>query len=173
LLVAGLSSLPLSSVLTAVGATMAGVMLGAVRWRSLLAAGGVQAPAPRLFAALTIGSAVNNLVPARGGDAVRIESAHQLTGAPRLAVAGTMLSERILDGFVLALLIVSGALLGGVEGAFLWVGAAAAAAIALAAVVLGRFGGLALRGCLAGLEAGLSVFRMPRVVAPALAATAG
>jgi uncharacterized membrane protein YbhN (UPF0104 family) len=52
------------------------------------------------------------------------------------------------------------------------VGAAVAAAIALAAVVLGRFGRLALRGRLAGLEAGLSVFRMPRVVVPALAATA-
>ena len=172
-LVASLASLPPTSVLTAVGATMAGVMLGAVRWRSLLAAGGVQAPAPRLFAALTIGSAVNNLVPARGGDAVRVESAHQLTGAPRLAVAGTMLSERILDGFVLALLIVSGALLDGVQGAFLWVGAAVAAAIALAALVLGRFGRHALRGRLAGLEAGLAVFRVPRVVGPALAATAG
>jgi hypothetical protein len=172
-LVASLASLPPTSVLTAVGATMAGVMLGAVRWRSLLAAGGVPAPAPRLFAALTIGSAVNNLVPARGGDAVRVESAHQLTGAPRLAVAGTMLSERILDGFVLALLIVSGALLDGVQGAFLWVGAAVAAAIALAALVLGRFGRHALHGRLAGLEAGLAVFRVPRVVGPALAATAG
>src|SRR5207248_3944198 len=90
-LVTSIGSLPTSSVLAAVGATMAGVMLGAVRWRALLAAGGVEASAPRLFAALTIGSAVNNLVPARGGDAVRVESAHQLTGAPRLAIAGTML----------------------------------------------------------------------------------
>jgi hypothetical protein len=172
-LVASLASLPLTSVLTAVGATMAGVMLGAIRWRSLLAAGGVQAPVPRLFAALTIGSAVNNLVPARGGDAVRVESAHQLTGAPRLAVAGTMLSERILDGFVLALLIVTGALLAGLGGAFLWVGAAVAAAIAGAALVLSRLGGRALRGRLAGLETGLAIFRAPRVMGPALVATAG
>src|SRR5689334_5269039 len=74
-LAASLGSLPVSALLAAVGATMAGVMLGAVRWRRLLVAGGSDAPAPRLFAALTIGSAVNNLVPARGGDVVRIESA--------------------------------------------------------------------------------------------------
>jgi uncharacterized membrane protein YbhN (UPF0104 family) len=168
-LAASLGSLPLSSVLAAVGATMAGVMLAAVRWRSLLAAGGTQAPVPRLFAALTNGSAVNNLVPARGGDVVRVESAHQLTGAPRLAVAGTMLSERIFDGFVLALLLVSGALLAGIGGAFLWIGAG----VALGAPLLGRFGGRVLRGRLAGLEAGLAVFRLPRIVAPALLATAG
>src|SRR6266536_1396930 len=156
-LVASLASLPPTSVLAAVGATMAGVMLCAVRWRSLLAAGGVQAPAARLFAALTIGSAVNNLVPARGGDAVRVESAHQLTGAPRLAVAGTMLSERILDGFVLALLIVAGAFLEGVGGAF----------------VLGMLGERVMRGRLAGFERGFAVFRTTRMVAPALVVTAG
>jgi hypothetical protein len=172
-LISSLASLPPTSVLAAVGATMAGVMLGAVRWRSLLAAGGVQAPAARLFEALTIGSAVNNLVPARGGDAVRVESAHQLTGAPRLAVAGTMLSERILDGFVLALLIVAGAFLEGVGGAFLWVGAALAGGIAVAAFVLGRLGERVLQGRLAGFERGFAVFRTTRVVAPALVVTAG
>ena len=85
-LVSGLASLPLSSILAAVAATTAGVVLGASRWRSLLAAGGTEAPTTRLFAAMTIGAAVNNLVPARGGDAVRVESAHQLTDAPRLAI---------------------------------------------------------------------------------------
>jgi uncharacterized membrane protein YbhN (UPF0104 family) len=162
-LASSLSALPASAVFAAVGATMAGVMLGAIRWRSLLAAGGVDAPAPRLFAALTIGAAVNNLVPARGGDAVRVESAHQLTGAPRLAIAGTMLSERILDGFVLALLVVAGAVLEG-GGTILWIGASLAAAVALAALVLGRL----VRGRLAD---GLAVFRTVRVIAPALAAS--
>jgi uncharacterized membrane protein YbhN (UPF0104 family) len=172
-LIASLGSPPPTCLLAAVGATMAGVMLGAVRWRSLLSAGGVQTPAPRLFAALTIGSAVNNLVPARGGDAVRVESAHQLTGAPRLAVAGTMLSERILDGFVLAPLIVAGAFLEGVGGGSSgserhspaesrwlhssWAGSASAW----------------LRGRLSGIERGLAVFRTTRVVALALGVTAG
>src|SRR4051794_36755792 len=172
-LVASLSSLPLSAVLAAVTATMAGVMLGAVRWRTLLAAGGVDAPAPKLFAALTIGSAVNNLVPARGGDAVRVESAHQLTGAPRLAIAGTMVSERILDGFVLALLVVAGALLAGVGGLFLWAGAAVASALALGAFILGSQSRRFLQGRLSGLADGIAVFRAGRVVAPALGITAG
>jgi uncharacterized membrane protein YbhN (UPF0104 family) len=162
----------MADVLTAVAATMAGVMLGACRWRRLLAAGGVDAAAPRLFAALTIGSAVNNLVPARGGDAVRVESAHQLTGAPRVAIVGTMLSERVLDAFVLAVLIVSGALIAGAGTAFLWVGLGLAGVIGLVAVVAGRFAGRLLRGRLAGLEAGLAVFRKPGVALPALGASA-
>jgi hypothetical protein len=108
-----------------------------------------------------MGAAVNNLVPARGGDAVRVESAHRLTGASRLAVAGTMVSERILDGFLLALLVVVGALLGGVRGPFLWVGAGIGAAIVAAAPLLARF------------APGLAVFRAPWAAAPALAATAG
>jgi len=168
-LAASLAGLSAGSLLTAVAATMAGVMLGAVRWRTLLAAGGVHAPAARLFAALTIGSAVNNVVPARGGDAVRVESARQLTGAPVLAIAGTMISERILDGFVLALLVLGGALLAGVGGTLVWVGAALAGAIVLGAPLLGRL----LRGRLAGLQPGFAVFRLPRSAVPALAATAG
>jgi uncharacterized membrane protein YbhN (UPF0104 family) len=172
-LLSGLASLSASSIAAAVGATMAGVMLGAFRWRLLLGAGGTSAPASKLFAALTIGAAVNNLVPARGGDAVRVESAHQLTGASRLAIAGTMVSERMLDGFVLALLVIAGALLAGVGGVFLWAGAGIAFALAAGAVVLGSQGRRLLRGRLSALGDGIAVFRVWRVAAPALAVTAG
>jgi uncharacterized membrane protein YbhN (UPF0104 family) len=137
-LASALGSLPVSSLATAAGATMAGVMLGASRWRGLLAARGTTASTPRLFAALTAGAAVNNLVPARGGDAVRVESAHRLTGAGRLEIAGTMVAERILDGFVLALLVASGALLSGTGGRFVWIGGGLAAAIVVAALVFVR-----------------------------------
>lgn len=138
-LAATLSALPVSSLLAAAGATMAGVMLGAARWRGLLGANGTRATTPRLFAALTAGAAVNNLVPARGGDAVRVESAHRLTGAGRLEIAGSMVAERIFDGFVLALLVVAGALLSGAGARFVWIGAGLAGAIALgAALVLRR-----------------------------------
>ena len=165
-LAASLRALPPSAVLAAAGATMAGVMLGAVRWRSLLAAAGVHAPTPRLFATLTIGAAVNNLVPARGGDAVRVESAHQLTGAPRLAVAGTMVSERVLDGLVLALLVVAGAAGASVGGVFLWVGIGVAGGLVLVAVALARVSH-------PRLGAGVAVFRAPKVAAATLAVTAG
>jgi uncharacterized membrane protein YbhN (UPF0104 family) len=80
-----------------------------------------------------------------------------------------MISERILDGFVLALLVVGGALLAGVGGTLLWVGAVLAAAIVLGAPLLARF----LRGRLAGLQPGFAVFRVPRSAVPALAATVG
>jgi uncharacterized membrane protein YbhN (UPF0104 family) len=139
-LASGLTLLPLHSLLVALAATIAGVALGAWRWQALLATGGTEAPLSRLFAALTFGAAVNNLVPARGGDAVRIEAARRSTGASRLAVAGTMVSERLLDGFVLALLMVAGALLGGAGGRFVWIGGAIAGAIAVAGVVAARLG---------------------------------
>jgi glycosyltransferase 2 family protein len=171
-LAASLAALPPSALLAAVGATMAGVMLGAVRWRLLLGAAGVRTSSAKLFASLTIGAAVNNLVPARGGDAVRLESAHQLTRAPRLAVAGTMVSERILDALVLALLVIVGSLATG-GGPFLWVGIAVGSGVLLAAAVLGRQGGRLLRGRLAGLADGVAIFRSARVAAPALAITVG
>src|SRR3954447_25625166 len=172
-LVSGLASLPLSSILAAVAATTAGVVLGASRWPSLLAARGAEAPTTRLFAAMTIGAAVNNLVPARGGDAVRVESAHQLTGASRLAIAGTMVSERMLDGFVLALLVIAGALLSGAGGVFLWAGAGVAFALAAGAVLLGSQGRRLLHGRFSALGDAIAVFRVARVAAPALAVTAG
>jgi uncharacterized membrane protein YbhN (UPF0104 family) len=139
-LASGLTLLPLQSILVAVAATTAGVALGAWRWQALLAAGGTDAPLSRLFAALTFGAAVNNLVPARGGDAVRIETARRSTGATRLAIAGTMVSERLLDGLVLALLMVVGALASGAGGRFVWIGGGIAGAIAVAGVVAARLG---------------------------------
>jgi uncharacterized membrane protein YbhN (UPF0104 family) len=170
-LVASLGVLPLSAVASAVAATMAGVMLTAFRWRSLLAAGKIEAPTARLFAALTMGAAVNNVVPARAGDAVRIESAHRLTGAPRLAIAGTMVSERILDAFVLAVLIVTGAVCAGAHGTVVWLGATVGAVVVVVAFVLARYGSRILRGRAAALGSATTVFAQPNVLAATLATT--
>ena len=166
-----LAQLPPGAVSAAVAAGLGGVVLCAVRWRILLAAAGVDASTRRLFAAFTTGAAVNNLVPARGGDAVRVESVRQQTGAPRLVVAGTLVAERLLDGVVLALLIVTGALLAHTGDTFLYAGAGLAAAAAAGAVAAPRLP--ALRGRLRALLDGLAVFRTPRAVAPALAVSAG
>src|SRR3954470_3133745 len=137
-LLASLGALPASAVASAVAATMAGVMLVAFRWRLLLGARSIDASIARLFAALTMGAAVNNVVPARAGDAVRIESAHRLTGAPRLAIAGAMVSRRTLDAFVLAVLIVTGAVCAGAHGTFVWLGATVGAVVVVVAFVLAR-----------------------------------
>ena len=139
-LIGSLGALPVSAAASAVGATMAGVMLVAVRWRTLLGARGIEAPTSRLFASLTIGSAVNNVLPARAGDAVRVESAHRHTGASRLAIAGSLVTERIFDAFVLAVLVVVGALCASAQGRFLWLGIAVGCAVLVAALVLVRLG---------------------------------
>jgi uncharacterized membrane protein YbhN (UPF0104 family) len=161
-----LAALPPGPVGAAVAAGMIGVVLCALRWRVLLAAAGVAATAPQLFAAFTTGAAVNNLVPARGGDAVRVEAVRQQTGASRLAVVGTLLAERLLDGLVLAMLIVVGAFLAGIDGPFLVAGAGLAAGAAAGVVVAPRLP--ALRGRLRGLVDGFAAFKTPRAAAPAL-----
>jgi len=165
-----LAALPPGAAATAVAAGLCGVALCAVRWRWLLAAGGVEATTPRLFAAFTTGAAANNIVPARGGDAVRVESVRQQTGASRMAVAGTLVAERILDGIVLSLLIVTGALLAHADGPFLVAGAALAAVATVGAIAAPRLP--ALRGRLRSLRDGLAVFRTPRGAAVALLVSA-
>jgi uncharacterized membrane protein YbhN (UPF0104 family) len=169
---AGLHVLSPSAAATAVAATMCGVALGAVRWRWLLAAAGIDVPTGRLFAALAASAAVNNVVPARGGDVLRVESLRQQAQAPRLPVAGTLVAERILDGFVLALLTVVGALSAGMAGVFALVGAAVAVLAAVGAAVALRLGGK-LRGRLASVAEGVAVFRSPRMLGGALAASGG
>jgi hypothetical protein len=165
-----LAALPPGAAGAAVAAGLGGVALCAVRWRWLLAAGGVEATTPKVFAALTAGAALNNIVPARGGDALRVESLRQQTGASRLAVAGTLVAERLLDGIVLSLLLVIGALLAGMHGSFLLVGAALAGLATLGAVVAPRLP--ALRGRFHSLRDGLAVFRTPRAAAVAFGVSA-
>lgn len=168
----GLAALPAHAAVTAVAATLGGMALGAARWRGLLAAGGVEAATSRLFAALATGAAVNNVVPARGGDALRVEAVRRQTGASRVAVAGTLLAERMLDGFVLALLVLAGAALAGAGRGFVLLGGGVAAAALVGAVALPRVGAR-VRGRLQPLVAGVAVFRSARALAPALALTGG
>jgi uncharacterized membrane protein YbhN (UPF0104 family) len=61
-----------------------------------------------------------------------------------------MVAERILDGFVLALLVVVGALLGG-GGTVLWVGVGVAATIGVVAVAIRRWFSIFRRGDLLGV----------------------
>jgi glycosyltransferase 2 family protein len=167
-----LSGLPVRAAATAVVATLAGVALGAVRWRGLLAAGGVEAATSRLFAALATGAAVNNVVPARGGDALRVEAVRRQTGASRVATAGTLLAERMLDGLILALLVFLGAVLTGAGRSFVLLGSGIGVAAALGAVAAPRVG-RRLRGRLEPLAAGVAVFRSVRALGPALVLSAG
>jgi glycosyltransferase 2 family protein len=177
-------SLPLWTVGVALAAIGGGMWFTAVRWRILLGAAGVDVPTGRLFAALAVSAAANNLLPARGGDLVRVAAMRGAAPAP--AVVGTMAAERLLDGFTLALWIVFGALLAGAGAPLLPLGIAVAAAtglgIALAALATpaslertGRILPRRLRGRAlaagAGFLSGLEGLRSPRLLARALAAS--
>lgn len=180
------------TVALALASIAGGMAFTAVRWRTLLRAAGVEAPLPRLFSALAVSAAANNVLPARGGDVVRVASVRTAVPVPASAVVGTMLAERLLDGFTLALWLVLGALLAGAD-ALLPVGLALCAATgagiglaALAAAAPARFGRLVEGGARAlprrvrgpvtaaatGGLGGLSVFRSGRLLASAFASSA-
>jgi uncharacterized membrane protein YbhN (UPF0104 family) len=166
---AGLAGIPWAVALLAIAAVVASLGFTALRWRYLLLAADVDVRVPRLFAALTAGAAVNNVVPARGGDVVRVRSVPAQTSA----VVGTLAAERLLDGFVLALFIVFGASVSGGASVLLTVGLGLAAATVAGMLVaawqpawLER-----LPRWARGFVSGLAVFRSPRLLAQALASS--
>ena len=92
------------------------------------------------YALTAIGYAVNNVLPARAGDAVRVVLMAPRAQASRRTVLGTIVAERLLDvGVILVLFLVVGyAVLGEVgAGSVEWIALATAAVIA----------GVAVRSC--------------------------
>lgn len=182
--------LPVWAVTAALTALLANLAFATVRWRYLLAAAGYDVPLGRLLSTIAAGIAVNNLLPARAGDLVRIESLRSGERIPAFVVAGTLFAERILDGLVLAGWIVVGALLLGTGGPLLLTGLAlsAGSVLGLALIVLAaakpvgsrrlarraltplprRWNGRAEHAALSFLD-GLSAFRPGRTLALALA----
>ncbi|MDP9385772.1 MAG: flippase-like domain-containing protein, partial [Actinomycetota bacterium] len=86
----------------------------AERWERLLARDGAHAPRADVYALTVVGYAVNNVLPARAGDAVRVLLLAPRTQAGRRTILGTLLAERLLDIAVVVglFLIVGYALLG-------------------------------------------------------------
>ena len=185
----GLSSWTLA---VSVAAILGGMGFTALRWRTLLRATGVEAPLPRLFSALAVSAAANNVLPARGGDVVRVAALRTAVPVPASAVVGTMLAERLLDGFTLALWILLGALIAGAGAPLLPIGLALCAGtgtgIALAALaaaapersarilarvtrILPQRARRPVESAVAGALGGLSVFRSRRLLASALASS--
>lgn len=183
-------SLPVWAVGGALTALLANLAFAALRWRYLLAAAGYDVPLGRLCSTIAAGIAVNNLLPARAGDLVRIESLRSGERIPAFVVTGTLFAERLLDGLVLAGWIVVGALLLGTGGPLLLTGLAlsAGSVLGLALTVLaasrpagsrrlaqraltrvpGRWHGRVEQSALSFLD-GLSAFRPGRTLVLALA----
>jgi len=96
----GASSLSLLalSVLVYAGVTV----LRGLRWHAILRGAGVQASIGEVQAVIVVGYMGNTVLPARGGDLLRILIMGERTGYPRVTILGTIIAERLLD--VLALL---------------------------------------------------------------------
>jgi glycosyltransferase 2 family protein len=77
--------------------------LRGLRWHVILRRAGVQASARETQAVIVVGYMGNTVLPARGGDLLRILLMGERTGCPRVTILGTIIAERLLD--VLTLLV--------------------------------------------------------------------
>jgi uncharacterized protein (TIRG00374 family) len=137
-----IKSLPAWAIGGGVGFVLVNCVLIALRWRYLFAAARYQTQTPRLFRIFCVGAGANNVLPARGGDLLRIESVRQHYRIPPFVTAGTLFAERLLDGVVLSVWILLGALWIGETGILLLVGIALSAGCTLGIVLVA----LAARG---------------------------
>jgi uncharacterized protein (TIRG00374 family) len=123
-------ALPGWTMLAALGLILVNVFFMTLRWKYLLSGAGYTVRKRKLFSTISVGRAANNFLPARGGDLLRIESVRQ-EQVPAFVVAGTLFAERLLDGVVLSVWILLGALMLGEGGPILLTGIALSAGTAL------------------------------------------
>jgi glycosyltransferase 2 family protein len=125
-----ITSLPGWTMVAALGLVVANVLLMAIRWGYLLEGAGYRIGLWKLFSTVAVGRGANNILPARGGDLLRIEALRERQ-VPVFASAGTLFAERLLDGVVLSSWILLGALMIGQGGPMLLTGVALSAGAAL------------------------------------------
>jgi uncharacterized protein (TIRG00374 family) len=125
-----MSTLPAWALLASLGLIGLNVFFMTLRWKYLLAGAGYRIDRWKLLSTIAVGRGANNLLPARGGDLLRIESLRERQ-VPIFVSAGTLFAERLLDGVVLSAWIVLGALMIGEGGPVLLTGIALASGTAL------------------------------------------
>jgi uncharacterized protein (TIRG00374 family) len=117
--------------LAALAAFALGNVARAVRWRSLFAQG--RRPSLAVVTdAMLVGYLYNNIMPARAGEAARVLVLTQRSTTPPVEIVGTVVLERLYD--VLAILLIFFAAEPWLPHVS-WFGAAAVAAIVLAALI--------------------------------------
>jgi uncharacterized protein (TIRG00374 family) len=84
-----------------------GICVRIVRWRYLLVSL-ADISSPQVADALIVGYAMNCLLPARLGEPFRAEYTQRRFGIDRVAVFGSIVTERVLDGLLLVLILVFG-----------------------------------------------------------------
>lgn len=132
-----IKQLPGWSVAAALGFVLLNTAFIALRWRYLFSAARYSTSSWRLFKVFCVGAGANNVLPARGGDLLRIESIREHYRIPPFIVAGTLFAERLLDGVVLSVWILMGALMIGETGTLLLAGVGLSAGTALGLVLVG------------------------------------
>jgi glycosyltransferase 2 family protein len=91
-----LAATSLSAVALSVALTIASLWLRALRWRLMLPPTGASTTAG-LFSTLCISFMVNNLLPARAGEALRVLLVWRRNRYPLATAAGSVVLERLLD----------------------------------------------------------------------------
>jgi uncharacterized protein (TIRG00374 family) len=130
-----ITALPGWTMLASLGLILANVFLMMLRWKYLLAGAGYAIGNWKLFSTIAVGRGANNFLPARGGDLLRIESVRE-RGVPAFVTAGTLFAERLLDGVVLSVWILLGAMMLGEGGPVLLTGIALSAGTALGVLLV-------------------------------------
>ena len=130
-----ITALPGWTMVVALALVVANVLIMSIRWGYLLAGAGFQIGLWKLFSTVAVGRGANNILPARGGDLLRIESMRERK-VPVFVSAGTLFAERLLDGVILSIWILFGALAIGQGGPMLLTGIALSAGAALGVVLV-------------------------------------
>ncbi len=125
-----ITSLPGWTMVVALALVVANVLIMSVRWGYLLGGAGYRIGLWKLFSTVAVGRGANNILPARGGDLLRIEAMRERR-VPVFVSAGTLFAERLLDGVILSSWILFGALAIGQGGPMLLTGVALSAGAAL------------------------------------------
>lgn len=119
-------SLPAWTLFASLALIGVNVFFMTLRWKYLLGGAGFPLRKRKLFSTIAVGRGANNILPARGGDLLRIESMRE-RNVPAFVTAGTLFAERLLDGVVLSVWILLGTLMIGEGGPILLTGIALSA----------------------------------------------
>jgi uncharacterized protein (TIRG00374 family) len=130
-----ITALPGWTMAASLGLVLANITIMTLRWGYLLSGAGFRIGLGKLFSTVAVGRGANNILPARGGDFLRIESLRE-RHVPAFVSAGTLFAERLLDGVVLATWILLGALMIGEGGPMLLTGVALSSGTALGVVLV-------------------------------------
>ncbi|GAC1325242.1 MAG: lysylphosphatidylglycerol synthase transmembrane domain-containing protein [Thermoleophilaceae bacterium] len=122
----------LSELAAALALYVVATVLRAERWHRIVSSSGIAAGRSDTYALTTVGYMGNNVLPARGGELLRVWLLSRRAGVGAARVVGTLLAERTLDAVALGLLfaLFASSQVGTLPGGWALLGAAAGAVLA-------------------------------------------